>query len=76
MGEPASVLDDQIENIAMDHKVAAAIGADMNCIFYDLDAAEMSAVVIPQELVVIARDVNELGALTRLAQHFLHEVIM
>ena len=76
MGEPARVLNHQIENIAMHHQVLSAVDADMDRGFDDLDAAEMRAVVIPQELVVIARDINEPGALARLAQHFLHEFVV
>src|SRR5665647_3492826 len=36
----------------------------------------MGTVVVPQELVVIAGDVDDLGALARLAQHFLREVVV
>src|SRR6202011_1641606 len=44
--------------------------------FHDVDAAEMGAVIVSQELVVIAGDIDDLGALARLAQHFLHEVVV
>ena len=36
----------------------------------------MRAVIVPQELVVIAGNVDDLGALARLAQHLLHEVVV
>ena len=41
-----------------------------------VDAAEMRAVIVAQELVVIAGDVDDLGALARLAQKLLDEVVM
>ena len=36
----------------------------------------MRAVIVAQELVVVAGDVDDLGALARLAQHLLHEVVV
>src|ERR1035437_3871188 len=48
----------------------------MNGVFHDVDAAEMSAVVISQELVVIAEHINDLGPLARLAQHFPREFVV
>jgi hypothetical protein len=48
----------------------------MNGVFHDVDAAKMGAVVVAQEFVVIAGNVDDPGALARLAQHFLHEVIV
>ena len=48
----------------------------MDGVFHDVDAAEMGAVIVPQELVVIAGHVDDLGALARLAQHLLHEVVV
>ena len=48
----------------------------MDGVFHDVDAAEMRAVIVAQEFVVIARHVDDLGALARLAQHLLHEVVV
>ena len=42
----------------------------------DLDAAEMRALEIAQELVVVAGDVDDARALARLAQQFLHHVVV
>ena len=41
-----------------------------------LDAAKMRAVIIAQELVVVARQIDDAGALARLAQKLLHDVVM
>ena len=48
----------------------------MDGVFHDVDAAEMGAVIVAQELVVIAGDVDDLGALAGLAQQLLHEIIV
>ena len=76
MGEPARVLHHEIEDIAVDHQIAPAVGTLMDGVLHDVDAAEMRAVIVPQELVVIARHIDDLGALARLAQHLLHEVVV
>jgi hypothetical protein len=76
MREPARVLHHEVEDVAVNHEIAPPVDADMDGIFHDVDAAEMRAVIVSEELVVIARHVDDLGALARLAQHFLHEVVM
>src|SRR5262249_31182148 len=76
MSEPARVLHDEIEDVAVNDEVAAAVGTGMHGVFHDIDAAEMRAVIVAQELVVIAGDVDDLGTLARLAQHLLHEVVV
>src|SRR5258707_4343653 len=76
MGEPTRVLHHEVENVAVNHQIAPSIDTDMDGIYHHIDAAKMRAVIIPQDLVVIAGDVNDLGALARLAQHFLHEVVV
>src|SRR3982074_3794355 len=75
MSEPARVLHYEIEDIAVNHEIAPSIDTDMDGIFHDVDATEMRAVIVPQELVMVAGDVNDLGAFARLAQHFLREVV-
>ena len=42
----------------------------------DLDAAEMDAAELAQELVVVARNVDDARALARLAQQLLHHVVV
>ena len=76
MGEPARVLHHEVEDIAVDDEIALAVDAVMDGVFDDVDAAEMRAVIVAQELVVIARHIDDLGALARLAQHLLHEVVV
>ena len=77
MGEPARVLHHEVEDIAVDHEIALAVDALVDGVFHHVDAAEMRAVIIvAQELVVIAGHVDDLGALARLAQHLLHEVVV
>ena len=76
MGEPARVLHHEIEDIAVNDEIFPAVDADMNGVFHHIDAAEMGAVIVAQEFVVIAGNVDDLGALARLAQHFLHEVVV
>jgi hypothetical protein len=76
MGEPARVLHHEIEDVAVDDEIALAVDALMNGVFHHVDAAEMRAVIVAQELVVVARHVDDLGALARLAQHLLHEVVV
>ena len=51
----------------VDDQIAAAVGAVVDMALGDLDAAEMGAVIIAQELVVVARHVDHAGALARLA---------
>ena len=44
--------------------------------FAHLDAAEMGAVIVAQEFVVIAGDVDDARALARLAQKLLRHVVV
>ena len=76
MGEPARVLHHEIEDVAVNDEIAFSVDAFMDDVFHHVDATEMRAVIVAQELVVIARHVNDLGALARLAQHLLHEVVV
>ncbi len=76
MGEPARVLHHEVEDIAVDDQILPAVDADMDGVFHHVDAAEMGAVIVAQEFVVIAGNVDDLGALAGLAQYFLHEVVV
>ena len=62
--------------IAVNDEIAPAVGAGVDRVLDDFDAAEMRAVIFAQELVVIARHVDDARALARLAQQFLHDVVM
>jgi hypothetical protein len=70
------VADHHVEQIAMDDQIAAAVGRHMDRLLDHVDAAEMRTVVVAQEFVVIARDVEQLRALARLAQQLLHYVVV
>ncbi len=70
------MFDHHVEHVAVDDEVTAAIGAVVNGRFRHFDAAEMGAVVIAQELVVIAGHVDDAGAFARLAQQLLHHVVV
>ena len=62
--------------VAMHHQIAFGLGADMDGALHHLDPAEMGAVITAQEFVVIAGNVNDAGALARLAQQLLHHVVV
>src|SRR5215467_1055106 len=76
MGEPTRLGHYEVEMIAMDDQVAAAVGAIMDEALCNLDAAEMGAVVLTQKLVVIARHVDHAGAFARLTQQLLDDIVM
>ena len=48
----------------------------MDDVFHHLDAAEMRTVIVAQEFVVIAGDIDQPRALARLPQQLLHHVVM
>src|SRR5665648_1129847 len=75
-GEPLGVADDHVELVAMHDEIAPAVRADVNRLALDGDAAELRAAIIPHGLVVVAGNVNELGALAHFAQEFLQHVVM
>jgi len=74
--EPARLRHHQVEIVAVDDEVAPAVGAVVDGGLGHLDAAEMGAVIVAQELVVIARNVDDARALARLAQEFLHHIVV
>ena len=76
IGQPAYRVDDPVELIAMDDEEAAAVGSLVQRPVGHDDAAEMGALEIPQELVMVAGDVNDAGALARLPEQLLDHVIV
>jgi hypothetical protein len=74
--QPAGMLDHHVEHIAVHHKIAPRIGGFMDCGLNHFDAAEMSPIIVAQKLVVIAGQINDSRALARLAQEFLHDVVV
>jgi hypothetical protein len=55
---------------------ALAVDASMHGVLDHVDATEMRAVIVAQELVVIAGDVDDLRPFPRFPQHLLHEVVV
>src|SRR5215475_9770942 len=74
--EPARVANDHDEQVAVNDEVALAVGGDVDGILEHLDAAEVGTVVIAQELVMIARNVEQANSFARLAQQLLHDVVV
>jgi hypothetical protein len=52
------VANDHVEQVAVNDEVAFSVGGDVDGILEHLDAAKVSTVVVAQELVVIARNVE------------------
>ena len=59
IGEPARIVDDRVELVAVDDQERAAVGGLVDVPVDDLDAAEMRALEGSQELVVIAGDIDD-----------------
>ena len=74
--QPARMFDHEIEDVAVDHEVTPAVGGFVRRRFHHFDTAEMSAVIIAQELVMIAGQIDQPRALARLAQKLLHDVVV
>ena len=75
--EPARLRHNEVEDVAMDHEIAASVSPLMDRVLNDLDAAGMrAAVAAAQKLIVIAGDVDDACAFARLAQQFLHHVVV
>ena len=68
--------DDDVEEVAVNDKVALTIASDVDGVLEHLDAAEMGTVVVAQELVVIAGDVEQAHSLARLTQQLLHDIVV
>src|SRR6266545_798187 len=60
----------------MNDKIALTVGGDVDGVLEHLDAAEMGTVVVAQELVVIAGNVEQAHAFPRLTQQLLHDVVV
>src|SRR3954452_22622659 len=57
--EPAGVANDDVEKVAVDDQIALAARAHVDGILEHLDAAEMRAVIVAQELVMITWNVKQ-----------------
>lgn len=65
-----------VELMAVNDEVAFAIRSDVNGAFDQFDAAKVKAVKFFHELVVIAGDENDLGALAAFAKEFLDQDVV
>jgi hypothetical protein len=74
--EPARLRHHEIEVVAMNHEIAPPVAGRVNGMLDDLDATEVHAVIVAQELVVIAGDIDDARPLARLAQELLHHVVV
>ena len=74
--EPARLCHDQIEHVAMHDQIALAVGGYVDGVLHHFDAAEMRAVIVAQEFVVVAGNVDQPRALARLPQQLLHHIVM
>ena len=67
---------DHIELVAVDDEQPPSVGRRVDIGGAHLDAAEMRAEVVAQEFVVVAGQVDDAGALARLSQQLLRDVVM
>ena len=74
--EPFGIAHHNVELVAMHDEVAPAVGADMDGVPLDGDAAELRAAIIAHGLVVIAGDEDEVVALAHAAEQLLQHVVM
>jgi hypothetical protein len=73
---PAVVAGHLVEFVAMHQQVAAAVGGGVDVFVDHLDVAEGGAVVLPQGLVVVAGDEEDLAVVAGAAQHLLHHRVL
>ena len=82
MGEPFGIGDHPVEAIAMQHPKPLAVGAVMDGLMDDLDAAELDPTedlapsIIAGKLIVIAGHEDDAGAGIDLAQDFGHHLVL
>jgi hypothetical protein len=74
MRQPRRVAHHRVELVAVQHQQPRAIGRYMNGAIDQLDATEMHAREVAQELVVIAGNIDDPRALARLPQKLLHDI--
>jgi len=75
-GEPACVAHDAVELVAVDHQELAAVRRRVDRVFLHVHLAEGELAILPRCLVVVAGDVDHVGALARLAHDLLHHVVV
>ena len=75
-GEPARVAHDAVELVTVDDQQFAAVRRRVDGLFLHPHLAEGELAVLPRRLVVVARDVDDVGAFARLAHDLLHHVVV
>ena len=73
---PAVMARHLIELVAMEHQVAPSVGGGMDEFADHLDVAERGVDIFAQSLVMVARNQHHLIAVTRPAQHLLHQGVL
>ena len=73
--EPAHILDDGVEFMAVHNEQSSAVGRFVNRIFLECDARVIS-VEGGEEFIVVPDDVDDLRSLAAFAQEFLNDVIV
>jgi hypothetical protein len=75
-GEPARVAHDAVELVTVHDQQLAAIRLDVDRFLLDLHLAEGELAVLARRFVVVAGNVDHVGALARLAHDLLHHVVV
>ena len=75
-GEPVGASDYGIESIPVNDQITLPVGQAMYGAFGYLDPAELQSNVAASELVVVSGHVDDTCPLPRLAEEFLHDVIV
>ena len=73
--EPFHVLHDRVKLMPVDDEHATSVRQTMNRVFLHGDVT-VGAVEFGEQIVMIARDVNDAGAFARFAKDFLDDVVM
>jgi hypothetical protein len=74
--EPRREADHAVELVAVEHQQAAAVGRVVHHLALHEDAAEGEPRELPRRVVVVAGDVDHLGALANLPEQLLHNVVV
>ena len=75
-GQPLGVFNDAVELVAVQHQEAPPVGSHVDGVSQHHDPAEAAADEGSETLVVVSRNIDDLGALARLAQKLLDDVVM
>ena len=70
------MLDHHIEHIAVHDQITAAVRGLMDRGLNHFDAAEMRSIIVAQEFVVVARQIDHPRALARFAQELLNDIVV